>query len=395
MNLQAPTIRRPACAASPMPTPMLLDTDRDPVVVMGGGLAGLYAAWRLTQVGAEVVLLEAQQRLGGRILSEPLPGLTHAAGATCDLGPTWYWPAMQTRLPQLIRQLGLHAFEQPADGAALFEPSPGHRQRMAYSPAMAGSMRLRGGMASLITALASHIDPGRVRLGHRVVGLHRVDGALELDIAAGDGGPGRRLRATAVICTLPPRLLAWRVSFDPPLPDAVIDGWSAVPTWMAAQAKFVAVFERAFWRDAGLSGQAQSRVGPLVEIHDATEPGGQPALFGFVGVPADVRRKAGAQLHQAALAQLQRLFGPDAAAPLCTFYKDWADDPFIATSDDETAPPSHPAYGAHAAMPGCWQRRLWLAGTESACEHGGYLEGALEAAELAVQQLLAQLPTTG
>ena len=60
MNLQAPTIRRPACAASPMPTPMLLDTDRDPVVVMGGGLAGLYAAWRLTQVGAEVVLLEAQ-----------------------------------------------------------------------------------------------------------------------------------------------------------------------------------------------------------------------------------------------------------------------------------------------------------------------------------------------
>ncbi len=376
-----------------MPTP--IDTGRDLLVVIGGGLAGLYAAWRLTQAGANVMLFEAQQRLGGRILSESLPGLARPDGSAYDLGPTWYWPALQTRLPRLIRQLGLHAFEQPADGAALFEPSPGHRQRIAYGPEMAGSMRLHGGMACLITALASRIDPGRVRLGHRVVGLHLADDALVLDVATGDGGPSLQLRTTAVICTLPPRLLARSVTFVPPLPKAVIDDWAAVPTWMAAQAKFVAVFERAFWRDAGLSGQAQSRVGPLAEIHDATEPGGQPALFGFVGVPAEARRTAGTQLQEAALAQLQRLFGPDAATPLRTFYKDWADDPFIATRDDETAPPSHPAYGAHTVLPGRWKDRLWLAGTEWAREHGGYLEGALEAAEVAVQRLLAQLPTTG
>ncbi len=376
-----------------MPTPTPIDTGRGPVVVIGGGLAGLYAAWRLTQAGANVVLFEAQQRLGGRILSESLAGQAHPASTAYDLGPTWYWPTLQTRLPRLIRQLGLHAFEQPANGAALFEPSPGQRQRMAYGPAMAGSMRLHGGMACLVSALASRIDPGRLRLGHRVIGLHRVDDTLELEVATGDEGPSVRLRATAVVCTLPPRLLARSVSFDPPLPNAVIADWSAVPTWMAAQAKFVAVFERAFWRDAGLSGQAQSRVGPLVEIHDATEPGGQPALFGFVGVPAEVRRTAGTQLHEAALAQLQRLFGSDAATPLRTFYKDWAEDPFIATSDDETAAPSHPAYGAHTALPGRWKDRLWLAGTESAREHGGYLEGALEAAEVAVQELCPQLPT--
>ncbi len=378
-----------------MPPPTPIEAGPDPVVVIGGGLAGLYAAWRLTQGGAKVVLFEAQQRLGGRILSEPLPGLAQLANTAFDLGPTWYWPALQTRLPRLIRQLGLHAFEQPADGAVLFEASPDHRQRLAYSPAMAGSMRVHGGMASLITALASRIDPGHIRLGHRVLGLHRVDDAVELDVAAGDVGPSVRLRASMVVCTLPPRLLARSVSFDPPLPDALIDGWLAVPTWMAAQAKFVAVFERAFWRDAGLSGQAQSRVGPLAEIHDATQPGGLPALFGFVGVPAEVRRKAGVQLYAAVLEQLQRLFGHDAATPLQTFYKDWADDPFIATSDDETAPSSHPAYGAHTALPGRWKDRLWLAGTESAREHGGYLEGALEAAELAVHELLSQLPAAG
>lgn len=377
-----------------MPTPTPIDTGRDTVVVLGGGLAGLYAAWRLTQAGANVVLLEAQQRLGGRILSASPPGLAHSAGTACDLGPTWYWPALQSRLPRLIRQLDLHAFEQPADGDALFELAPGQRQRMVYGHEMAGSMRLHGGMACLITALASRIEAGRVRLGHRVVGLHLAGDALELDVTTGDEGPSVQLRATAVICTLPPRLLARSVTFDPPLPKAVIDDWLAVPTWMAAQAKLVAVFERAFWRDAGLSGQAQSRVGPLVEIHDATEPGGQPALFGFVGVPAAVRRMAGTQLHEAALAQLQHLFGPDAATPLHTFYKDWADDPFIATRDDETSPPSHPPFGARTTLPVRWKDRLWLAGTESAREHGGYLEGALEAAEVAVQELLALLPTT-
>ena len=41
------------------------------------------------------------------------------------------------------------------------------------------------------------------------------------------------------------------------------------------------------------------------------------------------------------------------------------------------------------------RHRLWLAGTESAREHGGYLEGALEAAEVAAQKLLSRLSTTG
>ena len=39
------------------------------VVIVGGGLAGLYAALQLERVGIAYVLLEAQPRLGGRILS--------------------------------------------------------------------------------------------------------------------------------------------------------------------------------------------------------------------------------------------------------------------------------------------------------------------------------------
>lgn len=61
---------------------------------------------------------------------------------------------------------------------------------------------------------------------------------------------------------------------------------TSVPTSMAGQAKFVATFEHAFWRDKNLSGQCFSRVGPLVEIHDASASDhAYPALFGFIGVP--------------------------------------------------------------------------------------------------------------
>ena len=45
------------------------------VVVVGAGFAGLMAAWRLTQGGCEVVVLEARDRVGGRVWSQELiPG---------------------------------------------------------------------------------------------------------------------------------------------------------------------------------------------------------------------------------------------------------------------------------------------------------------------------------
>jgi monoamine oxidase len=45
------------------------------VVVVGAGFAGLMAAWRLTQHGCEVVVLEARDRVGGRVWSQELiPG---------------------------------------------------------------------------------------------------------------------------------------------------------------------------------------------------------------------------------------------------------------------------------------------------------------------------------
>ena len=81
-------------------------------LVVGGGLAGLYAAWQLKKAGTDCLLLEAAPRLGGRILSQPIaPG----SPLGVDLGPMWFWPH-QKRLQRLCQELGLPTFEQPTNG---------------------------------------------------------------------------------------------------------------------------------------------------------------------------------------------------------------------------------------------------------------------------------------
>lgn len=48
----------------PAPMPARIDAE---VCVVGAGYAGLTAAWRLSQGGKSVVVLEARDRVGGRI----------------------------------------------------------------------------------------------------------------------------------------------------------------------------------------------------------------------------------------------------------------------------------------------------------------------------------------
>lgn len=57
---------------------------RPTVVVIGAGLAGLTAAWRLATNGHSVVVVEARDRVGGRVWSERLPN-----GAVVELGGEW------------------------------------------------------------------------------------------------------------------------------------------------------------------------------------------------------------------------------------------------------------------------------------------------------------------
>ncbi|MGB3395514.1 MAG: FAD-dependent oxidoreductase, partial [Nitrospira sp.] len=146
-------------------------------------------------------------------------------------------------------------------------------------------------------------------------------------------------------------------------------------------------YQHPFWREAGLSGTAQSQVGPLIEIHDATTASGTPALFGFLGVGADQRAAIGEDaLTRACIKQLARLFGPEAGQPRATLLKDWAADPLTATADDRS-PSGHPEPAQAPWVTGAWTGRMFLAGSETSTTAPGYLAGAIAAAEQAVAEL--------
>lgn len=74
------------------------------VVVIGAGVAGLVAAHDLVQGGSDVRVLEARDRVGGRLLNGELPG-----GSPIEVGGQWVGPT-QNHVLQLIDQLGLSTY---------------------------------------------------------------------------------------------------------------------------------------------------------------------------------------------------------------------------------------------------------------------------------------------
>lgn len=343
-------------------------------LIIGGGLSGLALAETLESQDDDYVLLEARPRFGGRILTQ------HDGNGYFDMGPAWFWPG-QPRIAGLIERLKLQKFDQFAEGILTFEDENGRIQRGQGFSSKDGSWRLVGGFAKLTDALADRLPDHRKQSDATVVGLE-----MSVDHCTATLKNGEKITGDQIVLALPPRVAA-QIELSPSLPVNVKHAMQGISTWMAGQAKAVAVYDTPFWRDEGLSGDAISRKGPMVEIHDASPATGGPyALFGFIGVPPEGRADERV-LRQHLKAQLSRMFGPQAADPRQLYVKDWAFDPYTATEADKAPLYAHPTYGLPRAMADFWQGKLHFAGTEVAPVFGGYIEGALEAAENIIDTL--------
>lgn len=364
---------------------------RTTVAIVGGGLAGLYSARLLHAAGIDFQLFEARNRLGGRILSADETGRPSEDGF--DLGPSWFWPDMQPAMKALVKELNLAVFAQNSEGDVIFErmsrETPQRYRGMQQEPQ---TMRLGGGTGALVKALANDLPQDRLHLRSRVTHIMLGAGDVTLTISGAVGGE-HSLAAGQVIAALPPRLIEATIAFTPAIEPSTARHWRETATWMAPHAKFFVIYDRPFWREAGLAGTAQSMVGPLAEIHDATTASGAAALFGFLGVDADQRVSSGeAALAQACLNQLARLFGAEAHSPRATIFKDWAVDPLTATVDDRNAG-GHPQPSGRPWVTGAWQNCLSLSGSETSATEPGYMAGAIGAAQRAVAETLARLRT--
>ena len=333
------------------------DRQSTDVVVIGAGISGLSVADQLVRAGLTVNVLEARDRVGGRLLGSPL-----------DLGASWFWPG-ERRVPALAQRLGIETFDQYRDGDAIIDDLTGV-QRYPGNPIDVPAHRIIGGTATLAAALADQLPPGTIHFEQPV--LEITD---DLSVVTND----RVWQADHVVIALPPALAARTIKLTSELPPELIDVASRTPVWMGDSVKVVALFSEPFWRRDGFAGAAMSRRGPLAEIHDMSGPGGEPAaLFGFAraasmhpDIETDIRE------------QLTRMFGPQAATPTDLLIQNWSREQWT-TPPSQGGPPEYGMFGHPLYRQPALGGRLHWSSTETAQTFAGHIEGALEAAERTV-----------
>ncbi|WP_378737946.1 flavin monoamine oxidase family protein [Nocardia brasiliensis] len=218
-----------------------------------------------------------------------------------------------------------------------------------------------------------------LRLDAPVASIRQVPEGLSVSGEFGE------VRAGQVIVALPPAL-AGRIAYDPPLPAARDHLTQRMP--MGAVLKAFAVYERPFWRDDRLTGQALNLHDPVPVTFDATRPGGPGCLGALVPGRAAHRLAAlpAAERRAMIVGSLVRAFGRAARDPIDWREKVWADDPYTRGGYGAFFPPGVlTSIGSALRQP---IGAIHWAGSETATEWAGYIEGAIRSGERAAAEVL-------
>ena len=356
------------------------------VLVIGGGLSGLTCAVLLHEAGHSVIVVEAAERIGGRIHSLRAPV---SDAYLADLGPTWIWAEAQPFATRWLQKLELKTTPQFEKGDAVVDMATQGSPTRHQLPGMDGSLRVVGGTTAIVERLAERLPSSAIRTGTRVNRIAFETGSIKVST---DNCALPVIRPRRLVVATPLRVAARSINWSPALDSRVAHFMEATPTWMAAQAKAVATYSEPFWRAKGLSGRIASRLGPLVEAHDHSGEQGKPAgLFGFIGWPRKVRHINADTLQSAIITQLVRCFGEEARTPDYFHVEDWAENPFVCAQTDITEPPQHPQLTPSLLRKAFWGDRVFLAVAEIATVSPGLIEGAFHIGSAVAEGVSASL----
>lgn len=126
------------------------------VVVVGAGAAGLTAANELRKAGLSVVVLEARDRVGGRLWTDVVDG------AMLEIGGQWVSPD-QEALKETIAELGLETYSRYRDGDSVYIGREGQRRRFTGEifPVAPETEKEIVRLIELLDAMVADVDPDR------------------------------------------------------------------------------------------------------------------------------------------------------------------------------------------------------------------------------------------
>lgn len=101
------------------------------VIVIGAGFSGLQAAYSAKQAGLSVAVVEARDRVGGKIWSVPLASERGCA----ELGGAWINDSLQPRVWAYVQRFGLKVVKQRLEGTAVMHTSDNYRFEFPFGTA--------------------------------------------------------------------------------------------------------------------------------------------------------------------------------------------------------------------------------------------------------------------
>lgn len=251
-------------------------------------------------------------------------------------------------------------------------------------------LRVRTGTQSFAKGLASGLPSDLVRLNSPVKEVNQ-SGPGNVEVVSGDGVS---YRASKVITTVPSPVLQ-NIQFTPKL-HPVKQAWADASGY-GYYTKCMAIFKSPFWIRNGFCGLSQSFIGPAAVIRDTSSPADDKhVLTCFMAGPPgqDWAKMSPAARDKALLAQIGKLFQAE----------DIVEKEFVETIMYEWVNDEWAGFGCPCASltPGTLDTlgpdalrhqlgNLHFAGTETAGEWKGYMEGAVRSGERAAGEVIKDL----
>jgi monoamine oxidase len=393
--------------------------------VVGAGLAGLTAADELRRAGADVVVLEARDRVGGRVWSRRLPN-----GAVVEMGAEFILPG-NTAIRELAERFGLGLWDkgmrygrrEPRGGAPvraeeLAQAVEAIDRAVAHSPSELTARRLldsldisRGAREAILARVEiSTADSADRVLAGDLAGIAHIDDEPAPSIAGGNqglalaiaeslgpsvrlrspveriawsddrvrlGAAGAELDADACVVAVPASVMN-RIAFEPALPDPLADAIAAVRYGHAAKL-FVPL-------RAPAPPSAVMSVPERYWTWTATGEGRdtQPVVSAFAGSPAALERLEVAAGPGRWLDSIKRLRGDLELDLDGALLSTWADDEWAAAAYSTSPPASVTAALERRAGP------LAFAGEHTSGPFAALMEGAVRSGRRAASLLTAK-----